>query len=321
MSGEDEVGKQKSSFGKRDFLYTLFGGIAAAVAGWLAGAFPQNEISEQEELIIKSAESRISALESKIEELKKALEKVKAEQQAAPPTATPTPKDNASELEESSILATESRISTLESKVEELSTALEQNGIDKSFAELEGMYQERITFHKKELSVINPDGVLLNLVATNGGVGIRFYKDFGFGNEQVTNPWHMGWIEGLKGYQGLAILRDWRFTAALWDEDGKLLLGSLDPHPPANEPAEARLHVRGRVNEVQAMIEASPDQTDDIFKITSERSATTHLAVNSSGNLIIGSSSQPQKIILYDTYDHHPYSLTVANGKLALARV
>ena len=69
---------------------------------------------------------------------------------------------------------------------------------------------------------------LLNLVATRGHVGIRFYKDFDFGNERVTSPWHMGYIERNEGCQSPAILRDWRFTAALWDEDGNLVVGSPD---------------------------------------------------------------------------------------------
>lgn len=269
MSQENKAGEQKRSLGRRDFFFTLFGGIAAAIAGWVAGAFPKDETSEQEELNISATEARISALEAKIAELTKALERT---------------------------------------------------GTDQSFAQLEGEFNERITFNKKELSVINPDGVLLNLVATQGGVGIRFYKDFGFGNEQVTNPWHMGWIEGIRGYQGLAILRDWRFTAALWDEDGKLLLGRLHPHPPANEPARARLHVRGTIDEVQAMVEGSADQVADIFQVTSGGS-TTHLAVNSSGKVVIGSSEQPQEVILYDTQDKNAYSLKVTNGELVLARV
>jgi hypothetical protein len=272
MSEKNKVGEQKNSLGRRDFLFTLFGGIAAAMAGWVAGTFPKDETSEQDE------------------------------------------------QDERSISATETRISALETKIAELTKALEKTGVEQPLAQLEGEFNERVTFNKKELSVINPDGVLLNLVATHGGVGIRFYKDFGFGNEQDTNPWHMGWIEGIQGYQGLAILRDWRFTAALWDEDGKLLLGRLHPHPPANEPARARLHVRGTLDEVQAIIEASADQVADIFQVTSGGS-TTHFAVNSSGNVVVGSSEQPQEVILYDTQDKNAYSLKVTNGELALARV
>lgn len=129
----------------------------------------------------------------------------------------------------------------------------------------------RVVFPRSELTVTNDAGVLLNLVATDGqekGVGIRFYKGFGFGNEQQTHPWSM-YIEGVEGYQGLAILRDWLFTSALWDADGRLLVGRLDSHPPANAPANARFHVRGTVDEVQAMVEAPPGQSAEIFQVVS----------------------------------------------------
>ncbi|MDH5703361.1 MAG: hypothetical protein OEY99_04030 [Aigarchaeota archaeon] len=177
----------------------------------------------------------------------------------------------------------------------------------------------RVTFYKSELSIINESGVLLNLVATNGHTGIRFYKDFDFGNEKETNPWHMGYIEGLRGYQGLAILRDWLFTSALWDEDGKLIVGRLDPHPPANQPAKARFQVRGTVDEVQAIVEASRNQTADIFQAVSGE-GTKNFSVNSSGNTVIGSPDDPKEIILHDTVDGRPYSLKVINGQLVLTQ-
>lgn len=183
----------------------------------------------------------------------------------------------------------------------------------------------RVVFDKSELSVINAAGVLLNLVATDGHVGIRFYKDFGFGNEQQTNPWHMGFIEGVKGYQRLAILRDWLFTSALWDEDGRLLVGRLHPHPPANPPANARFQVRGTVDEVQAMVEAANGQNAEIFQIVSgdgtQGTRTTHFAVDGRGNTIVGSPAQPKEIILYDTADRTPYSLRITNGQLSITRV
>jgi hypothetical protein len=177
----------------------------------------------------------------------------------------------------------------------------------------------RVVFPRSELTVINDAGVLLNLVATDGPVGIRFYKDFGFGNEQQTNPWHMGFIEGVKGYQGLAILRDWLFTSALWDEEGRLLVGRLDPHPPANQPASARFQVRGTVDEVQAMVEAANGQSAEIFRIVSGN-GTTHLAVDAGGNTIIGSALEPKEIILYDTADGAPYSLRITNGQLSITK-
>jgi hypothetical protein len=183
----------------------------------------------------------------------------------------------------------------------------------------------RVVFPRSELTVTNSSGVLLNLVATNGPVGIRFYEDFGFGNEQQTNPWHMGFIEGVKGYQGLAILRDWLFTSALWDADGLLLVGRLDPHPPANPPASARFHVRGTVNEVQAMVEAPTSQTTPIFQIVrsgaTQGSTTTHFVVDGRGNTRIGSPGQSKAVILFDTVDGTPYSLSITNGQLSIAKV
>lgn len=189
----------------------------------------------------------------------------------------------------------------------------------------------RVVFDKSELTVINDEGVLLNLVAENGPVGIRFYKDFGFGNEQETNPWHMGYIEGVKGYQGLAILRDWLFTAALWDEEGRLVVGKLHPHPPANQAANARFEVRGMVDEVQAMVVAPEFQTADIFQVVSNKGTamnqstlsdvTKYFAVDGKGNTIIGSPDDPKEIILYDTADGTPYYLKITNGNLSITKV
>jgi hypothetical protein len=189
----------------------------------------------------------------------------------------------------------------------------------------------RVIFDKSELTINNDDGVLLNLVATNGHVGIRFYKDFGFGNEQETNPWHMGYIEGLTGYEGLAILRDWLFTAALWDEEGRLTVGRLDPYPPGNQPAHSRFEVRGTVDEVQAMVVAPKPQTSDIFQIVGvEETAvneftptdmTEYFTIDGHGNTVIGSSDEPTQVILYDTADGTPYSLQITNGELVITQV
>jgi uncharacterized coiled-coil protein SlyX len=293
MSEEEKEAKQKQpvALERRGFFYTLLGGVLAAIAGWTAGIFPRNDTNEKEEVSMSSAEARISALETK--------------------AAVPTGEVNLSPVE--------ARISDLESKVAEQTDELMRMGETEPMAELQGGDKELVVFNRKELSVIKPDGVLLNLVATNGGVGIRFYKDFGFGNEQVTNPWSMGWIEGLKGYQGLAILRDWRFTAALWDEDGKLLLGKLHPHPPANPPAMARFQVRGAVDEVQAIIESSSNQTADVFQVIGGDS-TKHFSINGAGNAVIGSPDKPKEVILHDTVDGSAYSLKITNGRLIVTK-
>jgi len=254
--------------GRRGFLYTALGGVVAAFAGWIAGAFPREEGAVPEGGLPSTADPRIRTLEARVAQL------------AAAPGGAPA----------SPVLG-----------------------------ELEGERSERVVFNKSEVTIANPDGVLLNLVATNGHVGIRFYKDFGFGNEQVTSPWHMGYIEGIEGYQGLAILRDWRFTAALWGEDGRLLLGSLHPHPPANEPPKGRLDIRGTLDEVQVVVEASPDQTLDTFQVLGSQ-GTTHLAVNREGNLVVGSRDDRREIVLHDTADGRAYSLKVTNGQLVLTR-
>ena len=259
--------RQRAS-GRRGFFYTVFGGVVAALAGWLSGGVPRD-----------------GGLAP-----------------AAGPAATPE----------------SDRIAALEAEVARLADALLNASAIQPLAELEGEFNERVVFNKRELTVANPEGVLVNLVATRGHVGFRFYKDFGFGNETVTSPWSI-FIEGVEGYQGLAFLRDWRFTAALWDEDGKLLLGRLHPHPPANKPAGARLHVRGTLDEIQAIFQASPDQAADIFQVIG-RQGTANLAVDASGDVVVGSLAEPNAVILHDTQDGSRHALQVANGQLVLEK-
>lgn len=186
----------------------------------------------------------------------------------------------------------------------------------------------RVVFYKTGLAVVNYQGVLLDLVARDGGTGIRFYKDFDYGNEEVTNPWHMGWIEGKpKGYEGLAILRDWAFTAALWDADGKLTVGRLHPHPPANPPADARFQIRGALDEVQARIDGTTGQEADILEVTSANGldatsrATPRLAVRGDGATVLGSPEDPTALVLHDTVTGQPYAITVESGRLVATRV
>ena len=266
--------------GRRGFFFAALGGLVAAAAGWIAGAFPRP-------LAITRSEAPIPT-------------PLPTEASTPPPLLQPT-------------------ITALQEKVEQLSRGLASGDLPQKFAQLEGEANERIVFNKAELTVTNPEGVLLNLVATKGHVGIRFYKDFDFGNEQQTNPWHLGFIEGIPGYQGLAILRDWRFTAALWGEDGRLLLGNLHPHPPANEPAKARVHVRGTVDEVQTLVEASPSQSTDIFQVVGAEGSRT-FAIDASGSTVVGSSRDPRGIVLHDTTDGTAYVLQVTNGQLAVAK-
>jgi hypothetical protein len=127
----------------------------------------------------------------------------------------------------------------------------------------------------------------------------------------------MGFIEGIEGYQRLAILRDWLFTATLWDEDGKLIVGRLHPHPPANQPAKARFEVRGALDEVQAMFVANSHQTVDIFQVIGG-AGTRCFTVNGMGNVVVGSYDDPKEVILHDTVNGNAYSLKVTNGQLVL---
>jgi uncharacterized coiled-coil protein SlyX len=291
---EDEKVEQNHGEGleRRGFFYTLLGGALAAMAGWLAGIFPRSEAGQGEETILRTAQTRISALETQV--------------------ASP-----ANEMIPSSI---EGRISALEAKLAGQTAELMRLSETQPIAQVEGGDNELVVFNKRELSIIQQESsaVFLNLVNHDGGVGIRFYKDFGFGNEQVTNPWSI-WIEGVRGYQNLAIIRDWRFTAALWDADGKLIVGKLDPYPPGNQPAKARFQVRGTVNEVQAIIEASQDQSTDIFQVNGGDNSK-YFSINSAGNAVIGSPGAPKEIILHDTADGSAYSLQVTNGRLVLAK-
>jgi uncharacterized coiled-coil protein SlyX len=317
MSEEEKAVKPKNSSAleRKGFFYILFGGALAAFSGWLAGIFPRNEADEKDELSLSTAETRISALETKV---------AKQTQEVIPGTAAAriSAIETQMAVPTSDVISStaEARIASLETKVAEQTAELTRISGIQPIAQLEGERGERVTFNKNELSVINPGGVLLNLVATHGPVGIRFYKGFGFGNEQETNPWHWGYIEGLEGYQGLAILRDWRFTAALWDEDGKLLLGRLDPHPPSNQPANARFQVRGTVDEIQAIVEASSHQTADIFQVI-RPDGRQYFTVNSAGDVVIGSPEEPQAVILHDTANGSAYSLQITNGQLVLSKI
>jgi uncharacterized coiled-coil protein SlyX len=294
MSEEENANKEKQTgaLERRGFFYTLLGGALAAIAGWVAGAFPRNEIADKDEAYYSAAEARISALETKAAE----------------------------STHEVSSNTAEARISNLEGKLAEQASELTRISEVEPIAHLEGGNNELVVFNRRELTVIqqNAEAVFLNLVNANGGVGIRFYKDFSFGNEQVTNPWSI-WIEGVKGYQNLAIIRDWRFTAALWDADGRFLSGKLDPYPPGNSPAKARFDVRGSQDEVQAIIEANGDQTADIFQVIGG-DGKAHFTVNGEGNVAIGSPDEPKAVILHDTVDGSAYALQVTNGRLVLVK-
>jgi hypothetical protein len=74
------------------------------------------------------------------------------------------------------------------------------------------------------------------------------------------------------------------------------------------------------MDEVQVMVQASPDQTADVFQVTSP-SGSARLSVNRAGNLVLGSKEEPRGVILFDTQDNAPYSLEVTNGRLTVTRL
>ena len=66
--------KRDVTLGRRGFLYTAFGGLLAALAGWIAGAFPDDdEEIAQQGAGLEDAQARIAALEAQVEGLKAAL--------------------------------------------------------------------------------------------------------------------------------------------------------------------------------------------------------------------------------------------------------
>jgi hypothetical protein len=313
--GNASSGQEKNRLGRRGFFYTVLGGAIAAISGWIAGFYPKTGTIQPEEPVSRVADTQVPTLEARLIELEKSLLSSTTEANLL------TLETRIADLEKALVsMPAESGLSAMEDRVTGLEETLQQASGLQELGYLEGEWGERVVFEKSELTVINPAGVLLNLVATNGHVGIRFYKDFGFGNEQVTNPWHMGYIEGVEGYQNLAILRDWRFTAALWDEDGKLLLGQLDPHPPANPPPKARLEVRGRLDEVQAMVQGNEDQSADILQIV-DGEGLPYFRVSGTGDAVVGSPEESKGLILYDTADRSAYALKVTNGYLNLTKV
>ena len=94
----------------------------------------------------------------------------------------------------------------------------------------------------------------------------------------------------------------------------------LDPYPPGNPPAGARVHVRRTQDEVQALVEAGLDQTTDIFKVTGGEGAA-HLAVDGEGKLAMGSPANPRAVVLHDAQSGKPYALSVSDGQLILTPI
>ncbi|MBI2842843.1 MAG: hypothetical protein HYX78_05530 [Armatimonadetes bacterium] len=128
---------------------------------------------------------------------------------------------------------------------------------------------------------------LLNLVnKQEKEVGVRFFKG------DHPNQWCI-LIPSQPGYK-FAIIRDALIDAFVLDEDGRLIIGRLPPNDYG--PPEGRFHVRGMVDEVQALVEANGSQTENIFEVSSKGRAEKHLVVSGDGNVGIGTTSPSARL-------------------------
>jgi hypothetical protein len=84
----------------------------------------------------------------------------------------------------------------------------------------------------------------------------------------------------------------------MWDAEGRTLIGRLEPHPPNNDPAKARLNIRGLKDEIQFLVEIDPIQTQPIMQI-GYRDRKEHLmTITANGNIGIGEGTSKSKNIL-----------------------
>ena len=133
-------------------------------------------------------------------------------------------------------------------------------------------------------------GVPLNLRNNDyGDLAIRFIRG------DLPHPWIIN-LPGEKENNQFAILRDWLFTSIMWDEEGRTLMGRLKPHPPANDPAKARVNVRGHKDEVQFLVEADQNQTQPIMQIGDHGNTQSYVTVGATGHLGLGEQN-PQSIL------------------------
>lgn len=137
---------------------------------------------------------------------------------------------------------------------------------------------------------------LLNLMNTRDDkeVGIRLWKG------DHPNQWCI-LIPSQPGYK-FAIIRDALIDAFVLDEDGRLIIGRLPPNDYG--PPEGRFHVRGMIDEIQAIVEAAASQSDDIFEVTSNGKKCKHFVVSAEGNVGVGTDTPRAKLDIGGTAHH-----------------
>jgi hypothetical protein len=172
----------------------------------------------------------------------------------------------------------------------------------------------------KEVEIRNDAGDLLfNLWNAEPGncVFIRYFA--GDADSPNFGQWLLGPHGGGTTPPGdFCLIRDWWWTAVkVEDDNGRVLIGRLDPYPPGEDPAEGRLHVRGLVDETQLVVDANGSQTGDVLHVR-DSGGTNYLAVTNTGDTAVGASSQPRSIVLYDITNGSVHHLRVKNGKLEL---
>ena len=157
---------------------------------------------------------------------------------------------------------------------------------------------------------------LLNLMNTRNDkeVGIRLWKG------DHPNQWCI-LIPSQPGYK-FAIIRDALIDAFVLDEDGRLIIGRLPPNDYG--PPEGRFHVRGMIDEIQAIVEAAASQSDDIFEVTSNGRKSKHFVVSAEGNVGVGTETPRAQLDVGGTAHHtglaqaFPYNGELEPGEVAV---
>jgi hypothetical protein len=164
---------------RKGFFYTLPGWVLAVIAGRVVGIFPRSDIADTVEPCNRAVGAWISTLSTKVAAHPSKLDpSVGGVRIAAFEITVVKPSG------EVSLKPVEARISDLESKVAEQTDELKNLSASEPIAYLEGGNNRLVVFDREELSIINPDRVLLNLAATNVGYGSKVSQDFCFGNEK-----------------------------------------------------------------------------------------------------------------------------------------
>ena len=160
------------------------------------------------------------------------------------------------------------------------------DGDQKPWVSFDPMHKEVTIF--KDLGA--GTGVPLNIVNRDyTELGLRFVKS------DVPHPWILHIPDGKENFK-FVLLRDWLFSAIIWDEEGRTLMGRLSAHPPANAPAKARVNIRGHEDEVQFLVEADKDQTAPLMQISDHGNTESYVTVGPTGQLGLG-AQDPQNIL------------------------